>query len=330
MSATLDRLFAPPLVYAVLAAVLHARGTGRQLRVTSAARIGSLKWRAAAFYAALATLVAALDSPIDDLATRLFWVHMAQHVMLMMVAAPLLVLAAPWIPIWRGLPVRHRRRLALWYLRSRGWRAARGAGRRMTAPLAAWILFDVDLCAWHVPALYELTLRSQALHDLEHASFLLLGVVFWLGVIDSPPLHARLDPVRGIAYIVLGATVAWALAVVLAFAPAPLYSTYAKLHARPGGLTALADQQLAAGIMWGPGSIPYAVFVFIALYRWLAPEGDADDPRRNGRRRTGVPQPPGPGPLPTGARAGTRPVVTSNGDPGADGRARFRSWPPRS
>ncbi len=126
-------------------------------------------------------------------------------------------------------------------------------------------------------------------------------------MIDSPPLHARLDPVRGIAYVVLGATVAWALAVVLAFTPAPLYSAYADLHARPGGLTALADQQIAAGIMWGPASIPYAVFVFIALYRWLAPEGDADGARHNRRRRTGVPQPPGPGPLPTRARAGARP-----------------------
>jgi putative membrane protein len=329
MSSTLDWLLAPPLIGAMLAAVLHAPGTRRQLRVTSAARLASLKWRTGAFYAALATVVAALDSPIDDLATRLFWVHMVQHVLLMMVAAPLLVLAAPWIPIWRGLPVRARRRLAIWYLRSRGWRAARGAGRRMTTPLAAWILFDVDLCAWHVPALYELTLRSQALHDLEHVSFLVLGVVFWLGVIDSPPLHARLDPVRGIAYIVLGATVAWALAVVLAFAPAPLYSTYAQLHSRPGGLTALADQQLAAGIMWGPGSIPYAVFVFIALYRWLAPEGDADDARRNGRRRTERPQPPGPGPLRPRALDGTRRTATSNGDPGADGRAALRALPPR-
>jgi cytochrome c oxidase assembly factor CtaG len=330
MSATLDWLLAPPLTFAVLAAVLHGRGTRHQLRLTSPARIASLKWRTAAFYAALATVVAALDSPIDAEATTLFWVHMVQHVMLMMVAAPLLVLAAPWIPIWRGLAVRDRRRLALWYLRSRGWRAARGAGRRMTAPLAAWILFDVNLCAWHVPALYDLTLRSWALHDLEHVSFLLLGVVFWLAVIDSPPLHARLDPVRGIAYVVLGATVAWALAVVLAFTPAPLYSAYAELHARPGGLTGLADQQIAAGIMWGPGSIPYAVFVFIALYRWLAPESDADDAGHNGRRRTGVPQPPGPGALPTRGRTGTRPVVTSNGDPGADGRDGLRSWPARS
>jgi cytochrome c oxidase assembly factor CtaG len=77
------------------------------------------------------------------------------------------------------------------------------------------------------------------------------------------------------------------LALVLAYAPSPLYSTYAQLHSRPGGLSALADQHIAAGIMWGPGSIPYAAFVFMALYRWLAPEDDAVAARRNGRPATG-------------------------------------------
>jgi cytochrome c oxidase assembly factor CtaG len=272
MSTTLDWLLAPPFVGAVLAAVLHARGIRRQLRVTSAARLRGLRWRMGAFYAALATIVAALDSPIDDAVTKLFWVHMVQHVMLMMVAAPLLVLAAPWIPIWRGLPLRQRRQLGIWYLGSPAWQVVRGAGRRLATPLAAWILFDVDLCAWHVPALYEVTLRSQAVHELEHMSFLVLGVVFWIQVIDSPPLRARLDLAKGVAYVVTAATVAWALSVVLAFAPSPLYSAYADLHSRPGGISALADQHLAAGIMWGPGSVPYTVFVFVALYRWLAVE----------------------------------------------------------
>jgi putative membrane protein len=287
----LDWLLAPPLLYAVLAAVLHARGIRRQLRLTSAVRLAALKWRIWMFYAALATVVAALDSPIDDQATKLFWVHMTQHVMLMMVAAPLLVLAAPWIPIWKGLPLRYRRQLGIWYLRSAAWRVVRRACRRLTRPLAAWILFDLDLCAWHVPALYELTLRSQALHDLEHTSFLVLGVVFWIQVIDSPPVRARLDPGKAVIYVMAGAVVAWALAVVLAFAPSPLYSAYSELHSRPGGLSALADQQLAAGIMWGPGSIPYAVFVFVALYRWVAPERDAADANRNGRPGAGRGEP---------------------------------------
>jgi len=274
MPVALDRLLAPPLLLAAIAAALHMRGVRHQLRVTTAARRATLRWRIVAFYAALATIVAALDSPIDDLVDRLFWVHMVQHVMLMMVAAPLLVLAAPWLPIWKGLPLGARKALGSWYVRSPGWRGVRRAARWLAAPLVAWILFDVDLWAWHVPALYELTLRHQAVHELEHVSFLLLGVVFWIQVLDSPPLRARLGPSPGVLYVVAAATAAWALAVVLALAPSPLYPAYTELASRPGGLSALADQHLAAGIMWGPGSVPYAVFVFVALYRWLAAEDE--------------------------------------------------------
>ena len=277
MSGALDSLLAPPFLLAAVAAALHARGVRRQLRVTTAARLGALRWRVVAFYAALATIVAALDSPIDELADKLFWVHMVQHVLLMMIAAPLLVLAAPWLPVWKGLPLGARRTLGRWYVHAPGWRRVRRAARWLAAPLVAWILFNVDLCAWHVPTLYELTLHHQAVHELEHASFLVLGVVFWIQVLDSPPLRARLAASSGVLYVLTAATAAWALAVVLALAPSPLYPAYAELAARPGGLSALADQHLAAGIMWGPGSVPYALFVFVALYRWLASEDQTLD-----------------------------------------------------
>jgi len=278
MASIPDWLLAPPFLLAAIAAALHARGLRRQLRVTTAARRATLRWRGVAFYAALATIVAALDSPIDELADTLFWVHMLQHVLLMMVAAPLLVLAAPWLPIWRGLPLRTRKALGRWYVRSPGWRGVRGGARWLAAPLVAWILFDADLLAWHAPALYELTLRHQAVHELEHVSFLLLGVIFWIQVLDSPPLRARLGPSSGVLYVLTAATAAWALAVVLALAPSPLYPSYAELASRPGGLSALADQHLAAGIMWGPGSVPYAIFVFVALYRWLATDDEPHVP----------------------------------------------------
>lgn len=299
MSGALDWLLAPPFLLAAIAAALHARGVRRQLRVTTAARLGTLRWRIAAFYAALATIVAALDSPIDELADKLFWAHMLQHVLLMMVAAPLLVLAAPWLPLWKGLPLGARRALGSWYVRSPAWRAVRRGAGWLAAPLAAWLLFNVDLGAWHVPALYQLTLRHQAAHELEHVSFLLLGVVFWIQLVDSPPLHARLDRSSRVLYVLTAATAAWALAVVLALAPSPLYPAYAELAARPGGLSALADQHLAAGIMWGPGSVPYAIFVFVALYRWLAAEDEPLDAPARGH----APQPMHP------ARAHQTPTV---------------------
>jgi putative membrane protein len=243
-----------PALLGLVAAVLYARGWRRQRRIAAPGRRRALVWRAVAFWTALVTLVVALEW-LDD---RLFWTHMLQHVLLVMVAAPLLVLAAPWLPLWRGLPLGARRRLATAWLGMPGRRAL----RRLAAPASAWLLFNADLVVWHVPALYDLTLRSQVVHDGEHMSFVVLAVVFWAHAIDSPPLRARLDQPHRVAYVLGAATVCWALAVVLAFAPQPLYAGY----------PSLADQQLAAGIMWGPGSIPYAVFVFVAIYRWLAPE----------------------------------------------------------
>lgn len=259
-------LLSPPLLGALVAAVLYELGWRRHARVVSAERLPPLRWRRLAFWGALVTLVVALDSIVDERADRLFWVHMVQHVLLMMVVAPLLVIAAPWTPVWKGLSLRTRRRVGAAYMRSPGWRPFRAFGRFVWRPLATWVLFNVDLCVWHLPALYGLTLRSQAVHDVEHLTFLILAVLFWAQVVESAPLRVRLDQPRRVAYVLGGATVCWLLALVLAFAPSPLYSAYTS-HA---GLSALGDQQLAAGIMLGPGSVPYAVFIFIALYRWLA------------------------------------------------------------
>jgi putative membrane protein len=271
VTGTLARLLSPPAVGAAVAAFLFVRGSRRHMRVVAPLRRPGLRLRAVWFYAALATIVLALDSPVDDAAGRLFWVHMLQHVLLIMVAAPLLVMAAPWIPLWRGLPLGFRRDLAYGWVHSPVRRALRATGRLRAWPLIAFALFNVVLCAWHVPALFDLTLRSPVAHDFEHVSFLVLAVLFWAQVIESPPMRARLDMIWRIIYVTLGATVAWLLSVVLAFAPSPLYPAYVDAHAHSGGLSALGDQQLAAGIMWGPGSIPYALFVFTALYRWLAP-----------------------------------------------------------
>ncbi|HEX6459433.1 MAG TPA: cytochrome c oxidase assembly protein [Thermoleophilaceae bacterium] len=290
---------APPFVLGVLAALLYARGRARHMRVVSPRHRAGTGWRALAFWTALVTLVLALDSVIDDKADRYFWVHMVQHVLLMMVVAPLLVLAAPWLPMWKGLPLTTRRGLGAAYMRSPGWRALRAVGRWLAVPLVVWILFSADIVAWHVPGLYGLTLRSQAVHDLEHFSFLVLSVLFWAQVIESPPLRLRLDQARRVVYVVAGATVCWLLAIVLTFASSPLYAGYEAAAARRGGLSALADQQLAAGIMVGPGSIPYAVFVFLVLYRWL--DGSTAKPPAESDKRHRAADPP--------ARAGAGPLA---------------------
>jgi cytochrome c oxidase assembly factor CtaG len=90
-------------------------------------------------------------------------------------------------------------------------------------------------------------------------------------VIPSPPLRAALGDAQRVLYVIAAMTVGWVLAVVLALAPRPLYPHYAQLLRRPGGISALADQQLAAGIMWVPGSITFVIIIFVYVHRWLAP-----------------------------------------------------------
>jgi cytochrome c oxidase assembly factor CtaG len=196
---------------------------------------------------------------------------MVSHVLLLMVAAPLLVLARPWLRLWRSLALGARRPLARGLLWERRVAPLRWAWRSLGAAAPSFVLFTVVLGAWHVPALFDATLRSAALHALEHSLFLLAAVMFWKQVIDSPPLHARLGAPQRLAYVTAGMVASWVLAVVLALAPHPLYGVYAHEAVRPGGISAMADQQIAAGIMWVPGSITFVIVIFAYVHRWLAP-----------------------------------------------------------
>jgi cytochrome c oxidase assembly factor CtaG len=133
---------------------------------------------------------------------------------------------------------------------------------------------------WHAPYLYDLTLRSQLVHDTEHFLFLASGVLLWAQLADSPPLHARLGDIgRGLlAFATIFSS--WVLALVFVYWPSPLYSAYANLPSRPGGISALTDQQLAAGMMLVPGSLPLSIAVFVFIYRLLADDRGPDAPRR--------------------------------------------------
>jgi putative membrane protein len=239
-----------PLVGLVVAAVLYALGRREHDTIR----------RDACFYGGLLVLVVAIDSPVDTYADRLFWVHMVQHVLLTMVAPPLLLLGRPWPRTIRSLPLAARRAIARVLL----------ACRPVAAPVVAFVLFNGVLVAWHVPALFDLTLRNEAVHDLEHALFLSTALLFWVHLVPTSR-RPRLQVLPRIAYGVGAILVSWALAVVLGFASHPLYGQYAALAHRPGGLSALADQQLAAGIMWVPASIPFTVAVLVAAYRAMEP-----------------------------------------------------------
>jgi cytochrome c oxidase assembly factor CtaG len=230
--------------------------------------------RAVAFFAGLLSVLVALSGSVERFADELFWVHMVQHLLLLTVAAPLFVLAAPWaLPLRLLRPDVRRRAVARW----RDVRSKRPL--RVVAflglPTAVWIMFNANLVLWHVPAAFDLTLRSGPVHDLEHLLFIGLGVLFWAKVIDSPPLRSRLGHLQRAMFVGAAAVVGWALSLALTLAPSALYAPYGELAARPGGLSALADQRLAAGVMLVPGSIAFAIVAALALTRWLA----TDEPR---------------------------------------------------
>jgi len=266
------------LAGALLTGAWYAAGVGtRRLRLVGRTRRPRrLPWRGCAFALALATIVLALDSPLEREAEVTIWAHMTQHILLMMVAAPLLVLGAPWMPCWRVLPLGFRRIAAGAVVKNPRFAWLRWIARAVATPLVAWILFNGTLALWHVPWLYDLTLRNTAVHYAEHAAFLVFGVLFWAQVIDSPPFRSRLSDFGRAVYTLAGAVAPWLLAVVLALAPRPLYPVYTGHH----GLSALSDQQVASGVMWGPGSIPYAVVLLYCLYGWLGGE----EPRRRHHR----------------------------------------------
>jgi putative membrane protein len=261
--------FEPVVLIGVeLAAVLYVIG-GMGLsrgRNSSAGR-----WRAAAFWLGLLTILVALQSPIEMLARQLFWVHMVQHLLLMVVAAPLLALASPWTRMWRALPLRLRRSVARpLFLQPRlAW--LRALYHQVSRPSVIWVLAAANLWLWHLPPLYDLTLSNHLVHHLEHTLFLVLGIAFWAHLIDQRPFRAPLGTLERAGYVFLAMVQSWGLAGVLSFATVPFYS-YALLPSRPGGISALTDQQFGGGMMWVPGAITYSIALIVFLFQWLAEE----------------------------------------------------------
>jgi putative membrane protein len=265
-----------PLAAIAVTALLYLLGG----RMSATASDAGKRWRGAAFYGGLATLALAVSSPIDAYAGRLFWVHMVQHVLLMMVAPPLLLIGRPWPRLSRPLPLGLRRPLVRTVLAGPTLSPVRGALRWLAAPLPSFVLFNGTLLVWHLPVLYDLTLRDGPVHDLEHALFFGTAVLFWAHLVPGAAGRPQLSDGARAIYGTAALLVSWVLAVVIGLAQEPLYSAYASLGQRPGGLSALSDQQLAAGVMWVPGSVPYCIVLVVVALRWLDPAAGAGRRRR--------------------------------------------------
>lgn len=243
-----------------LSALLYARGIMRLWRHAGCGR-GVRRGQVTAFAAGWLALVAALVSPLDSLGTQLFSVHMLQHEVLMLVAAPLLVIGRP-LGAWTWAFAPARRRLLGRATRA-PWLAA--VWSALTQPLSAWALHAVALWAWHVPVLFEAALHSEALHLLQHATFLGTALLFWWAVLGGEGRS------RGFAMAYLFTTMlhTGALGALLTFAPTAWYPTYAA-SAGAFGLNPLEDQQLGGLVMWVPGGLAYLVAGLAMMARLLA------------------------------------------------------------
>ena len=227
-----------------------------------------------AFQAGLLVLFLALASPLDALAELLLQVHMIQHLVLMMVVPPLLLLGAPILPLLRGWP----RTLLQSVIRPLFASAAlQRLGLFLTHPLVCLLAFTVSNVAWHVPSLYELALRSEFWHEVQHVCFLSTGLLFWWPVVQPWPSRLRWPRWTMIPYLLFADIQNTALSAFLIFSERVLYPTYATVP-RLWGISVLDDQAAAGAIMWVPGSVIFLIPVGVLAIRLL------DSPRTRSER----------------------------------------------
>jgi len=214
-------------------------------------------WRAAAFSAAVSLGTLALVSPLDALAEEeLVSAHMLQHVLIADLV-PALALAALRGPLLYLAPPR---RLLRAVARIAPLREGLGALARPVPALCVWA---AAIGGWHVPGAYEAAVASPLLHDLEHLSFFLAGLLVWAQLVD-PARRQALSPLARVGYAVLLLALGGALVNVLVFS-APLYPSYAALAERPLGLSAAGDQQLAGLVMLAEQTLTVGVFIAVML-----------------------------------------------------------------
>jgi cytochrome c oxidase assembly factor CtaG len=258
------------IVLLLFLGILYGAGWRTLRRKGSKLAVG---WRLAAYWAGLVLVGIALMSPIDTLSSQFFFMHMIQHLLLIMIAPPLLMVANPFPVVLWGLPDRARRSTGrgLSRLLHRNSRF-RHALYKLTGPGLIWMITIGLLIVWHDPNLYNAALRYEWLHDLEHLSFFLPAVAYWwLVTAAGPRLHKRFSDALRIGYVILAIPPVMLLGIVLSFASQPIYTYYLAVP-RIGGLSVMEDQMLGGVIMWVPGSMMYIISALLATAVWLRGE----------------------------------------------------------
>lgn len=259
---TSDPLIIISLVVITAAYAWGVRGVWREAGIGR----GVTRAQVGLFAVAIGVMVLALLSPIDAMSDQLNAAHMVQHMLLMMVAAPLMVMALPMVVGLRALPRRLRHRLGRW----RG-QVQRTVGPSpwylLWQPLLMWGLFACVLWVWHLPKFYEAALHHERIHDLQHVMLFVAACLFWRVLLD-PVNRLRMGMGVGVLYLFTTSLHAALLGVFMALAPGVWYETY-EGRTEVWGLAAIEDQQLAGLIMWMPGCAVYAIIAALLAWVWL-------------------------------------------------------------
>jgi putative membrane protein len=225
-------------------------------------------WRLGAFCAGIASVWIAIGSPIGAFDDVSLSIHMVQHLLLMAIAPPLILLGSPALPLLQGLPQQIARSVVGPFLR---WRLVKSFGRVVTNPAICWLAAALALIVWHVPAVFALALRLDWLHELEHASFFAAGLLFWWPVVQPWPSTPRWPRWSIPLYLFCATLPCDALSGFLVFCDRVVYTSYFSAP-RLFNISPLQDQECAAALMWVCVTIIFLVPAVVVTMQILSPE----------------------------------------------------------
>lgn len=255
----------PPFLtlVSILALLLYLRGWRRG----HALRPKRLPvWRALCFCSGVLAFWLAIASPIGVFDDVLLTAHMIQHLILMSIAPPLILLGAPAVPLLRGLPRPLLQKIFAPLLRSR---LVRHIAHVLFLPIIGWLALNIAFIGWHIPSAYELALHSDFWHEVEHICFFSTSTLFWWTVLQPWPSRAHFAQWKIIPYLLTADFVNTGLSAFFAFGGRVFYPSYANAP-RLFSLSPLNDQIAAGALMWVFGSLLYLAPVVAIVFRMMA------------------------------------------------------------
>lgn len=253
-----------PTLGSILLVLLYLRGW-RLARATRARELPP--WRMLCFLSGVAIAWLAIASPLDALGQFLLFAHMTQHVLLMSIAPLLIVLGAPTVPILRGLPRAFvKNDLAPW-MNSRPFHRLQNL---LTHPAFVWLITNLSFVLWHAPVAYELALRNNTWHQVEHACFFFTFLAFWWIVLQPWPSRGRWSRWFILPYLAGAEVINTGVSLFLVFYGSVIYPTYAQVP-RIFGISPLTDQTAAGAEMWVMGGMVFWVPLMLITVQMLSP-----------------------------------------------------------